>query len=205
MRTTDFLQLALNATVEGYEIGNLSKDDRKNKRAEKKASKADEKAEKKEKRGEKLEKFGNKIKGAVAKFGAIGVLIPFKGIMSKRLQKDGVAVPEKLDDIAVLFFDRYIKKDKKESYEVGNFIPPQLVAGIVQGVIAFFKNLIDRKKNGEKLTPAEEEMANKAVQVDEEITKATNDITEETIGEYFIKYLPYILIGGVVLYFVLKK
>lgn len=198
----NYAELVLNSYVNGEDIENLSG---KEKRAARKEKNAPKKEARKTKRKVKVEKLKKGIRTAVTKFGAVGVLIPFKGIMSKRLKELGVNTDEmKLDEIALKFYDMVIKK--KSDYEVSNFaVPPQVIAGVVQGVIAFFKNLIDRKKRGEQLSPSEEKLAGQAEEVSEQVDDVTQDLTEETIGEQVIKYLPYAVGAGVLFYFLTRK
>ncbi len=192
--------------LKGGEVENFGGKGRARRDARRKKKGKSTHAERKSKRQEKIEGFKNKVKGAVSKLGSVGVLIPFKKVMTKRLNELGVNTSGlKLDEIAVKFFDRVIKKNN--NYEVDHVvpIPPSVIAGVVQGILGFFKNLVKRKKEGAEMSAGEEKMAGAVEKVAETVDDAERDYTEETIGEMTMKYLPYILVAGVAIYFITKK
>jgi len=205
----DYSQGMLDHYIGGNDVDNFG-GKWKEKRAKKKAAKKEMggkafRKQKRDKRKEKIKEFGGKMKNAVKKYGAVGVLIPFKNVMVKRLQEMGVNVKGKsLQEIAVDFYNKVVKKDNYE--EIDHLaVPPSIIAGVVQGILGFFKNLVKRKKQGDPLSPAEEKMATGVEKVADQVDEAERDITEESIGELVVQYLPYAILAGIAIYIFTKK
>ncbi len=120
------------------------------------------------------------------------VLLPFRAGMKKALQRKGIAPPDKMRDLAPLFYKEVVKKD---SYEVGSYdsvidyfqVPGQQrrvsvypdiydnefdnvapaipIAAIIKAIIDYFKGKKKDKEDGKTLSPVGEIVASAAMNV----------------------------------------
>ena len=96
-------------------------------------------------------------------------LAPFRKPMQKALRRAGVAnPPRKLRDLAPMFFKKIVKRN---SYEVSDNVEPVTVTAIISAIIAFFKNMKNRKEQGQPLPPIGEIVADGAQKVTSRLSK----------------------------------
>jgi hypothetical protein len=158
--------------------------------------------------GKFLTKVGKGVKKIAKEAGKIAFapLLPFKLAMKQVLKEKGVNADEmKMNELVQTFHSVII--EKKGNYEIQNYehLGDDVIASVISGIIAYFKNLKKRKEAGEKLTPAEE----KALKTAEDTTgQAIEDIKEEGKQELMSKsYIPIIIIAviAVILLFTFLK
>lgn len=201
-----FLHYEEHGNVDAFIVENF-RGKNKAKRKAKRLARKNKRATRKNKRKVKIKGFKKKLGSVVNKIGKIGVLLPFKFAMIGALKSKGVNVSKKTDltELSTKFYNVIVRKGKA-NYEVENFaVSASMLAGVVSGIISFFKNLKKRKEAGEELSKSEEIALTKAEEVSRQVDLTTRDFTEEAIGETVMKFLPMALIGGVLLYLIIKK
>ena len=168
----------------------------------------------KKKKKSKLKNFFSKMgKGLKAVAGTLNPVIlpilPFLPMMKKVLQKKGVKnIPKNPTKLVLLFSKEIMHKGKYDYMSVDehfeNFVAA--IAGVVTGVLTFVKDLIKKKKKGEKLSPVEASIASGAEGV-EKIAKeqAVEEAQTQTGKAVFkvagvsLKIVPVIIISVVVI------
>lgn len=119
-----------------------------------------------------LKKATEKVKKAAKKMGAAAAfapLLPFKGAMKKALKRRGVAAPNKMDELAKVFYTNVLQSKKYE----GEFqhVEPVTVSLIVSAVLSFFKDMMKKKAEG-TASPEELALAKDADESAEAFTKS---------------------------------
>jgi hypothetical protein len=153
-------------------------------------------------------------------------LAPFRPFMVKALQKDGLKIsgkgrkqrlngkPVTLLDVVALF-KKHVIDDQPYT---GNYFSEtehvaaaaagpalDITAGFVRSIIQWIKDLINKKKRGEKLTPKQEAIVDAYEKTEDQINAAARGEVNEGIGEFITKNYIYIAVALVALYFLLKK
>jgi hypothetical protein len=146
--------------------------------------------------------------GKVFKEAKFAPLLPFKGAMKKALKKRRVTLrSNKLSEIATKFYNYVVKKKSDpliSSYSHDpnySHLDPAIVSLIVTAILAFFKQLKQKKANNEPLSPTENMLANELSAIEDEIRGATfqsvRDDAKMELGNLFPVIL--VVIAAVVL------
>jgi hypothetical protein len=138
-------------------------------------------------------------------------LLIFKPAMKSALDEKGISHTNKMDDIAPKFFDNVVKKHGFDDRE--NAVSGDAVSGIIQGIITFFKDIKDKQKSGQPLTPEEKKLANLADSASGQVDKLAKQQVEDSTASEISHYLfhswvgPAILVGiaGLVTFLVVRK
>lgn len=154
------------------------------------------KKKKKKKKKGFFRKIGRGLKKAVKAVGkgvksvgvrlALAPLYPLIPVMRNALKKKGVNPPKKLPDLAEAFFNNIVKKSNFDSYysgktlEYDGYNDDHIAGDIVQGILKFVKDLIQKKKDKKKgipvaLSPVEEEIVGGAERVLNKIEKKATE------------------------------
>jgi protein-tyrosine-phosphatase len=157
---------------------------------------------------------------AVKRKRAAGVLLyplaPFRPFMVKALQKDGLKItgkgrkqklngkPVTLYDV-VLLFKKHVIDNQPYTGNFNENIVTELSAGLIQSIIKFIKDLVNKKKRGEKLSPREETLVDAYEKTEDRINEAARGEVNEGIGEFLTNNALYIAIALIALFFLLKK
>jgi hypothetical protein len=183
---------------------------------------------------DRVRRFLAKLLGKVTDLGqAAGwaILLPLKIPMQVGLRSVGISPPQKIQPLASLFAIEVIGKKYPGQYIAPEVIQeltetaraegyydssleeradqyyhlvPVIVAAIITGCVSIFSALVRAKKEGAELTPAEQALADAAIQAEQEYQRQVEAQTNQVIGAGFQQYLPIILIG-VVLYVFIKE
>lgn len=131
--------------------------------------------------------FGNVVR-KIGKGIALTPLLPLKGTMKNALKKKGISPPNKLEDIAELFFNNIVAK--KNGYNEAHFDglnDDHIAVDIVVKIVEWVKNAIQKRKAqkaGEQvvLDPTEEEVADQAAGVIEKVQQSVSDEENDAIN-----------------------
>lgn len=143
------------------------------------------------------------------------VLEPFKSMMQDALISKGVAAPNDMSTLTQLFYNTFVARPGSEN-EVMNFdtMNPAIMyhadEAVISGVVAFVKNLAEKKKTGAQLSPIQDKIANIGLKVEDGLTKTATAEVNKTIGETVTTNAKTISIVAaivilIVLYFIFKK
>ena len=151
---------------------------------------------------------------------AAGVLLypiaPFRPFLVKALQKQGLKItgrgrkqklngkPVTLYDI-VLLFKKHVIDNEPYSGNFSENVVTELSAGLIQSIIRWIKDLVAKKKRGEKLTPQEEKIADVYEKTEDQVNEAARGEINKGIGEFISENAIYIAVALIALYFLLKK
>ena len=151
------------------------------------------------------------VKNAAQK-GKLAILAPFRKAMEKQLRLRRIKVPKTLEEVARTFFTQVVKRNAYEeaAYFEGeenlvavdtefNEIDPVSISAIVSGIVAFFKKIQDKKKEGAPLTPAQEQLSKQLDEVERQAETIREEETDRTIGEMLQQYwwVAVILVLGI--------
>jgi protein-tyrosine-phosphatase len=156
-------------------------------------------------------------------------IAPFRPFMVKALQKDGLKItgkgrrqklngkPVTLVDVVLLFKKHVIDNQPYTgnyfsqtenvvgAATAGAGIGLEISAGLVRSIINWIKDLIGKKKRGEKLTPKQEAIVDAYEKTEDQINEAARGEVNEGIGDFITTNFVYIAVALLALYFLLKK
>jgi hypothetical protein len=153
-------------------------------------------------------------------------LAPFRPFMVKALQKDGLKItgkarkqrlngkPVTLLDVVLLFKKHVIENQpytgnyfsQTENVAAAAAGPAiDITAGLVRSIINWIKDLIGKKKRGEKLSPKQEAIVDAYEKTEDQINDAARGEVNQGIGEFITTNGVYIAVALLALYFLLKK
>lgn len=160
------------------------------KKTERKASRLVKKTARKAKIKTVSSKLKKRIKKVTSKVAAVTLepLIPFKSTIYGILKSKGINTSKLTFDEAVKQFYNMIVAKKNGFEQIPDYIDLGTdnlvsdIASIVATVLNFIKNVKDRKKAGEQLTPTEERIALKAEKVERDLTDKQIISDEKALG-----------------------
>ena len=160
----------------------------------------------------KAKAAAKKIVKNAAQKGKLAILAPFRKAMEKQLRLRRIRVPKTLEEVARTFFTQVVRRNAYEeaAYFEGeeslvavdteyNEIDPVSISAIVSGIVAFFKKIQDKKKEGAPLTPAQEQLSKQLDEVERQAETIREEETDRTIGEMLQQYwwVAVILVLGI--------
>lgn len=159
----------------------------------------------------KIKKVEDKIKkagGTVISKLKYAPIIPFVPMMWAVLKAKGYKIEK--NDIAGLTDSFYnnIVKGANGNYEDDerNVIPPAAIELAINAIISFIKKIKDKKAKGEKTTPEEDVILDKATEVAEQIEDVTEDsVLDKKIGGISVKNIGIGVAAMILVYILYKK
>ncbi len=156
--------------------------------------------------GKGITKGVKAVAGAVKDVTAFSVLLPFVPMMNKSLKAKGLTPPKNVADKAELFYKEVVQKnsnsfdapdllEEMETFDGSNRSDHVAVA-IIPPIIAFVKDLINKKKRGTKLGPILDAVATGGMQAQTEIEKEVRSEVNTSVGEKITANWMWI-VGGV--------
>lgn len=129
------------------------------------------------------------------------LLIPFKGILRKALEKKRIKNDGSIKDIAVKFYEHIVKKDFETenaflSYEdaVDNLTDVAIDA-IVKAIISFIKNVRKKKSEGKELTPIEKGIFEGTEKIEKKLKEEVKEEAEQKVGALVLNPKTLIIVG----------
>jgi len=130
--------------------------------------------------GKGLKKIGKLAVGAAL----LPAVLPLMPVMAAALKKKGLKPSKKPRALVEQFYKNIVKKNSHYDFQANhsgedNFLP---LAAVVPPVISFVKDMINRKKSGEKLSPVLDTVASGSENVVDEIKTKLSSTPEEIPG-----------------------
>lgn len=148
-------------------------------------------------------------------------LAPFKGVMRKALLKEGVSTSKKepIRQIVSKFLRFVVKNQAPQLYPdkavmdldslpddgTENFAIGPVIATVIQAVKGFIETIVEKKKEGKKLKPIEEEILIGADRAAKEVDNYRREEEEQAIGGFLKKNWVPILAGLFLLVFLARR
>lgn len=142
------------------------------------------------------------------------MLSPFRKVLSDVLQSTGTAAPADIDDLAQVFYNKFVAKDDDSKMDFSKMDASQSYhadESLTTAVVSYIKSLSDRKAAGDTtLSKLEEKIANTGLSVQKNLTSIAETEVNKKVGESVIGNSKTILIVavailGLLLYLIFKK
>lgn len=137
-------------------------------------------------------KLKEKLKKA-SKATGFAVLIPFKSLMIKILNKKGIKHDNTIKDVAIKFYENVLKKDFETETAIVKFedlvenLTDVAVDAIVKAIISFIKNIKKKKDEGKPMTDIENDIAEGMKKIEEKIKEEAKEEAQLNIGKWLTK------------------
>lgn len=121
----------------------------------------------------------DKTKKSVASFTTLAL---FKPVMKKALDKRGIKHSNKIDDIALKFYENIVKASKHYEQE---HLTEEIIESVIAAIVNFIRGLKDRKNKGGDLSKEEQDILDMSEKVSEKVDEVKKEETESAIGAFF--------------------
>lgn len=166
----------------------------------------------------------NQIKnriGNIQSMAGFAILLPVASVLNVALRAKGVTPPKKIAQKAILFIAEYgqdfpnalppQKLAEIQTYARENglyekfdldgdniyFLDPVTISLIISAIIAIISSILESKRNGERLTPAQEKIAEAALKAEEEYNRQVERQQSFIIGDFLNQNFIWIAIAVV--------
>lgn len=164
---------------------------------------------------EKIQKGTKKLKDKTGKAPFL-VLVPYKGIMKRKLKQKGISAPDDIKELTIKFYNEFVRKRNFDEYGMeiphtdvnvnhATPIPPEAAAQLIPAVIEMLKNIIKSIKSGKETDPELREAADTAEKEIEKMEKESKEKKEDSGSpKWIVTVIAGVVVLALVMFFVRK-